>query len=40
MDMEIRLGIDKEAWGFMLGYYTPERIFGIHFLCFYCKVIF
>ncbi|ANT40224.1 hypothetical protein PDN14_27005 [Bacillus cereus group sp. Bc222] len=40
MDMEIKIGIDKEAWGIMLGYYAPERTLGIHFLCFYLKASF
>ncbi|EJR62317.1 hypothetical protein IK3_03401 [Bacillus toyonensis] len=27
--LKIRLGIEKDAWGVMFGYYAPERTLGI-----------
>lgn len=38
--MEIKLGVDKDTWGFMFGFYIPERTVGLHVLCFYCNIKF
>lgn len=38
--MKIKLGIEKDSWGVMIGYHAPERALGIHVLCFYCHISF